>query len=146
MHSELVADALQVAIWCSPGAGSVAHADRGRQYTSRVLGHPLRDAGLLGSVNQVASSADNPIIESFWLMMQRELLDQRIWQTLEEFGSAISRWDQALAAPRLAAMSGPASRHSLFRTNRLVETSQTAQAHPSLAVASELPRRLKRGG
>lgn len=64
----------------------------------------------------------------------------------EEFGSAIPRWEQALAVPRLAAMSRPASRHSLFRTNQLVEVSQTPQAHPSLTVASELPRRWKRGG
>jgi putative transposase len=55
----------------------VVRSDRGSQYTSWVFGHPLRDAGLLGSMGRVASSVDNSMIESFWSTMQRELLDTR---------------------------------------------------------------------
>lgn len=101
MRSELVVDALQMAIWRRrPEPGTVVHADRGSQYTSWVFGHRLRDAGLLGSMGRVASSVDNSMIESFWSTMQRELLDQRIWQTPEELGSAIFEWIEAWYNPR----------------------------------------------
>jgi transposase InsO family protein len=102
MRSELVVDALQMAIWRRrPEPGTVVHADRGSQYTSWVFGHRLRDAGLLGSMGRVASSVDNSMIESFWSTMQRELLDTRaVWETPEELGAAIFEWIEAWYNPR----------------------------------------------
>ena len=102
MRSELVVDALQMAIWRRrPGPGTVVHADRGSQYTSWVFGHRLRDAGLLGSMGRVASSVDNSMIESFWSTMQRELLDTRaVRDSPEELGSAIFEWIEAWYNPR----------------------------------------------
>ena len=76
------------------------HSDRGSQYTSWVFGHRLRDAGLLGSMGRVASSVDNSMIESFWSTMQRELLDQRQWETPEELAAAIFEWIEAWYNPR----------------------------------------------
>ena len=100
MRSDLVVDALQMATWRRrPEAGTIVHSDRGSQYTSWVFGHRLRDAGLLGSMGRVASSVDNSMIESFWSTMQRELLDQRLWQTPEELGSAIFEWIEAWYNP-----------------------------------------------
>ena len=78
----------------------MVHADRGSQYTSWVFGHRLRDAGLLGSMGRVASSVDNSMIESFWSTMQRELLDQRSWDSPEELGAAIFEWIEAWYNPR----------------------------------------------
>ena len=66
-RSELVIDALQMAIWRRrPGPGTICHAEGGSQYTSWIFGHRLREAGLLGSMGRVASSVDNTMIESFW--------------------------------------------------------------------------------
>ena len=102
MRSELVVDALQMAIWRRrPEPGTVVHADRGSQYTSWVFGHRLRDAGLLGSMGRVASSVDNSMIESFWSTLQRELLDTRaVWDTPEQLGAAIFEWIEAWYNPR----------------------------------------------
>ena len=102
MRSELVVDALQMAIWRRrPEPGTVVHADRGSQYTSWVFGHRLRDAGLLGSMGRVAYSVDNSMIESFWSTMQRELLHTRtVWETPEELGTAIFEWIEAWYNPR----------------------------------------------
>jgi transposase InsO family protein len=45
MRSELVVDALQMAIWRRhPAPGAIVHADRGSQYTSWIFGHRLREA------------------------------------------------------------------------------------------------------
>jgi transposase InsO family protein len=101
MRSELVVDALQMAIWRRrPEPGTIVHADRGSQYTSWVFGHRLRDAGLLGSMGRVASSVDNSMIESLWSTAQRELFDTRIWDTPEQLGSAIFEWIEAWYNPR----------------------------------------------
>jgi transposase InsO family protein len=57
LRSDLVLDALQMAIWRRrPEAGTIVHADRGGYCTSWVFGHRLRDAGLLGSMGRVATS------------------------------------------------------------------------------------------
>ena len=64
MRSELVVDALQMAIWTRhPAPGAIVHADREAQYTSWIFGHRLREAGLLGSMGRVASSVDNRMME-----------------------------------------------------------------------------------
>ena len=100
MRSDLVVDALQIAIWRRTPEGTIVHADRGSQYTSWVFGHRLRKAGLLGSMGRVASSVDNSMIESFWSTMQRELLDTRQWDDPEQLGSAIFEWVEAWYNPR----------------------------------------------
>jgi transposase InsO family protein len=100
MRSDLVVDALQMATWRRRPEGTIVHSDRGSQYTSWVFGHRLRDAGLLGSMGRVASSVDNSMIESFWSTMQRELLDQHHWDSVDELGGAIFEWIEAWYNPR----------------------------------------------
>ena len=96
MRSDLVVDALQMAIWRRRPAGTIVHADRGSQYTSGVFGHRLRDAGLLGSMGRVASSVDNSMVESFFGTMQFELLDRRPWRpTRQSLANAIFEWIDA---------------------------------------------------
>jgi putative transposase len=66
MSSELVVDALEMARWRRrPAPGAVVHSDREGQHTSWIFGHRLPSAGLLGSMGRVASSIDNPMMESF---------------------------------------------------------------------------------
>ena len=78
IRAGLVVEALQMATWRRrPEPGVVVHSDRSSVYTSWVFGHRLRNAGLLGSMNRVASSVDNTMIGSFWSTMQRELSTQR---------------------------------------------------------------------
>lgn len=100
IRSELVVDALQMAIWRrQPDVGGIVHADRGPQFTSWVFGHRLREAGLLGSMGRVASSVDNTMMESFWSTMQRELLDRSTWETKGELAAAIFEWIEAFYNP-----------------------------------------------
>ena len=101
IRAELVVDALDMARWRrKPEPGTVVHSDRGSQYTSWVFGHRLRQAGLLGSMGRVASSVDNGLMESFWSTMQRELLDQHVWQSRDELGQAIFEWIEAWYNPK----------------------------------------------
>jgi putative transposase len=55
MRSELVVDALQMAVWRRrpPPGQTIAHSDHGSTYTSWAFGRRLRGAGLLGSMGTV---------------------------------------------------------------------------------------------
>lgn len=101
IRTELVIDALDMARWQRrPAPGTILHADRGSQYTSWLFGHRLREAGLVGSMGRVASSQDNAAMESFWSIMQRELLDRRHWPSRVELASAMFEWIEGWYNPR----------------------------------------------
>jgi putative transposase len=89
-----------MARWRRRPEPGVVHSDRGSRYTSRIFGHRLRAAGLLGSMGRAASSVDNGMIESLWSTLRRELLDRRSWTTKAELGSAIFEWIEAFYNPR----------------------------------------------
>lgn len=62
-----------------PAPGIIVHSDRGAGYTSCIFGHRLREAGLLGSIGNVASTVDNTLIKSFCSSTHTELLDRQPW-------------------------------------------------------------------
>ena len=102
LRAELVADALQMAIWRRNGreAGTVMHTDHGSQYTSWAFGRRLRAAGILGSMGSVGDALDNAMAESFFGTLQLELLDRRHWETRAELASAIFEYIEAFYNPR----------------------------------------------
>jgi transposase InsO family protein len=59
IRSELVVDALQMALWRRrpPADQCIAHADHGSQYTSWAFGSRLRAAGLLGSMGSIGADS-----------------------------------------------------------------------------------------
>lgn len=90
IRSELVVDALQMAIWNRrPAPGAVHHSDHGSTYTSWAFGHRLREAGLLGSMGSIGDCFDNSVAESFFATLQTELLDRSTWPTREALANAI---------------------------------------------------------
>lgn len=101
MRSELVVDALQMAIWRRrPAAGkTICHSDHGAQYTSWAFGRRLRGAGLLGSMGTVGDCFDNSLAESFFGTLQMELLDRQRWSTRQELALAIFEYLEAFYNP-----------------------------------------------
>lgn len=53
-------------------AGRIVHADRGSQLRSRKFHDALARHGLVDSMGQVASAADNPATESFFSLPQKK--------------------------------------------------------------------------
>ena len=78
IRTELVVDALQMAIWRRrPAEGkTICHTDHGSQYTSWAFGRRLRAAGLLGSMGSIGDCFYNSLAESFFGTLQLELLDR----------------------------------------------------------------------
>jgi transposase InsO family protein len=93
MTADLAVSALRAAIARrQPDGVVIVHADRGSQFRARAFRAVLVAAGLRGSMGRVASAADNAAMESFWSLLQKNVLNQRTWRTREELHFAIVFW------------------------------------------------------
>lgn len=73
-------------------AGCRVHSDRGSQFRSRRFVHALSRHGLVGSMGRVGAAGDNAAMESFFGLLQNNVLDRRQWATREELRVAIVTW------------------------------------------------------
>jgi putative transposase len=78
MRTELVVDALQMAVWRrKPSAGLAHHSDRGVQYTAISFGKRLEEVGIVPSMGRTGTALDNAMAESFIATLKTELLMHR---------------------------------------------------------------------
>jgi len=73
-------------------AGCIVHSDRGSQFRARKYVHALNRHDLLGSMGRVGAAGDNAAMESFFALLQKNVLDRRRWRTRDELRSAIITW------------------------------------------------------
>lgn len=92
MTSELVVIALPNAIALRSPIGTTVHSDRGSQFRSRKYILALTQAGLLGSMGRIAACADNAAMESFFSLLQKNVLNRKRWETREELRLTIVTW------------------------------------------------------
>ena len=93
MTAQLAVTALRTAVarrW--PSGVVVVHSDRGSQFRARTFRAVLASAGLQGSLGRVASAGDNAAMESFWALLQKNVLDRRRWRTRDELHNAVVFW------------------------------------------------------
>jgi len=96
LRTELVLDALEMAIWARAGAdlsGLVHHADRGVQYLAIRYTERLADIGALASVGSRGDSYDNALAETVNGLYKTELIRRRgPWRTADEVELATLEW------------------------------------------------------
>ncbi len=93
MEARLAVNALENAVSRRGDvAGCVVHSDRGSQFRSRKYVHALNAHHLIGSMGQVGAAGDNAAMESFFALLQKNVLDRRRWQTREQLRTAIVIW------------------------------------------------------
>lgn len=73
-------------------AGCMVHTDRGSQFRSHTFVHAINRHGLAGSTGRVGAAGDNAAMESFFALLQKNVLDRRIWTTREALRMAIVTW------------------------------------------------------
>lgn len=73
-------------------AGCIVHSDRGSQFVSRKLRRALAAHGLVGSMGRVAAAGDNAAMESFFSLLQNNVLDRQAWATREDLRIAMVTW------------------------------------------------------
>jgi putative transposase len=93
MKARLVVAAIEMAVARRGDvAGCILHSDRGSQFRSRKVQRALTRYGMVGSMGQVGSAGDNAAMESFFALLQKNVLDRRRWQTRTELRIAIVTW------------------------------------------------------
>jgi transposase InsO family protein len=92
MTAGLAVSALRNAVALRDPNGTIVHSDRGSQFRSRAFTEALRDAKLNGSMGRVGACADNAAMESFFSLLQKNVLNRKRWDTREELRLAIITW------------------------------------------------------
>ncbi len=91
LRTELVVDALQMAVWRrKPAPGLIHHSDQGVQYTSLSLGERLREVGITPSMGRTGSALDNAMAESFVSTLKAELVSRLEFPSRQAAKTAIS--------------------------------------------------------
>ena len=82
IDSRLVVDALEMAVSRRlPGAGPVAHSERGGQYASEHDQRLLAGHGIVCSMSRRANCRDNAPMESFFASLKKELVHDEDYAT-----------------------------------------------------------------
>jgi transposase InsO family protein len=93
MTAELACFALRNAVAMRGAvAGTIVHSDRGGQFRSRKFRRALAEAQVVGSMGRVGTCADNAAMESFFALLQKNVLDRRRWSSREELLLATVTW------------------------------------------------------
>jgi putative transposase len=89
LRTELVLEALDLALWQRRPAAVIHHSDQGSQYTSIQFGARCREAGVRPSMGSVGDCFDNAMCESFFATLECELLARRRFKTQAEARMAV---------------------------------------------------------
>jgi putative transposase len=90
LRTELVVDALQMAVWRrKPAPGLVHHSDQGVQYTALSFSERLREVGITPSMGRTGSALDNAMAESFVSTLKAELVSRLDFPTRQAAKTAI---------------------------------------------------------
>jgi putative transposase len=92
MTADLAVRALRNAIALRGPVDTVVHSDRGSQFRSHVYIRALRDGQLVGSMGRVGACQDNAAMESFFSLLQKNVLDRQRWSSRDELRHAIVFW------------------------------------------------------
>jgi putative transposase len=93
MTSALAVNALHNAVLLrGRPAATIVHSDRGSQFRSHAYQRELRAWQLRGSMGRVGTCADNAAMESFFSLLQKNVLNRRRWTTRRELRLAIITW------------------------------------------------------
>ena len=77
LRTELVLDALGMAVSQRRPRDVIHHSDQGSQYTAIAFGNRCREAGVRPSMGSVGDAYDNAMAESFFSTLECELLSRR---------------------------------------------------------------------
>jgi len=131
LRTELVLDALNLAIGQRRPADVIHHSDQGCQYTSIAFGLRCKQAGVRPSMGSVADCYDNAMCESFFATLECELLDQKPLHTQAEARMAVFDFIEGWYNPhRRHSALGYESPNAFERERRTGDSRGSAPAPP----------------
>ncbi len=100
LRTELVVDALQMAVWRrKPAPGLVHHSDQGVQYTSLSFSERLGEMGITPSMGRTGTALDNAMAESFVSTLKAELVSRLEFPSRQAAKTAIFEYWKPSTTP-----------------------------------------------
>ena len=85
MTSDVVMNALLMAVWRrKPKAGVMIHSDQGSQFIGSDWQSLLKTHSIICGMSRRGNCHDNAVAESFFQLLKRERIKQRIYLTREQ--------------------------------------------------------------
>jgi putative transposase len=100
LRTEVVLEALEMAVRQRQPRSVIHHSDQGCQYTSIAFGKRCREAGVRPSMGSVGDAYDNALCESFFATLECELLARRRFATQAEARLAVFDFVEGFYNPR----------------------------------------------
>lgn len=100
LRTELVLEAMNMAIWQRRPEKVIHHSDQGTQYTSIAFGLRCKEVGVRPSMGSVGDAYDNALCESFFATLECELLNRQRFRTKAEARMAIFDFIEGFYNPR----------------------------------------------
>jgi putative transposase len=100
LRTQLVLDALDMALGQRRPTDVIHHSDQGSQYTSIAFGKRCREAGVRPSMGSVGDAYDNALCESFFATLECELIDRRRFRSQAEARMAVFTFVEGWYNPR----------------------------------------------
>lgn len=100
LRTELVLDALNMAVYRRRPAGVIHHSDQGCQYTSIAFGKRCGEANIRPSMGSVGDCYDNAMCESFNATLECELLVTHRFKTQREASLAVFEFIEGWYNPK----------------------------------------------
>ena len=93
MKARIAVNALNMAITHRGNpVGVIVHSDRGSQFRSRKFLRALKQNELRGSMGRVGACGDNAAMESFFALLQKNVLDRQSWTARAQLRAEIVSW------------------------------------------------------
>ena len=99
LRTNLVLQALNMALWQRKPESVIHHSDQGCQYTSIAFGLRCKQAGVRPSMGSVGDAYDNAMCESFFATLECELLDKNRFRNQAEARMAVFDFIEAWYNP-----------------------------------------------
>ena len=100
LRTELVLEALEMALSQRRPEGVIHHSDQGTQYTSIAFGRRCSKAGVRPSTGSTGDCYDNAMAESFFASLECELIDRESFKTPTEARIAVFDYIEGFYNPR----------------------------------------------
>jgi putative transposase len=124
LRTQLVLNALAMAIGQRRPKEVIHHSDQGSQYTSLAFGKRCREAGVRPSMGSLGDCFDNALCESFFATLECELLDRETFRSPAEARRAV-----------FAFIEGWYNLHRLHSTLGYASPIQFERSHAQLVVS-----------
>ncbi len=100
LHTQVVLDALNMALTKRRPDAVIHHSDQGSQYTSIAFGNRCAKANVKPSMGSIGDCYDNAMAESFFATLECELLARHRFRTHQEAKRAVFDYIEGFYNPR----------------------------------------------